>query len=123
MTSDYPSIWAHLLVNLGLEFDRIHQFSDADRCFQAANKIADRRHDFMTKKSIMKIASLMKKTAEMGEIEQKLSELDLITNEIKRLKAGECRTLTASLFRDLTKIKKEIAILRGELTHEQSGHV
>lgn len=98
------AFWSKLLVNLGLQLDRENKFDVADECFRAANRICT-RPIFITKQTIIKRfcrpALLADKKAERAQIER----------EIRRLKAGECRTLTEALFQDLTRIKKDIARL------------
>lgn len=98
------SIWPKLLVNLGLKLDREYKHDDADSCFRAANRIST-RSKFVNRKFIL--ANFCRPAA----IAAKRDEMQQIVREIKRMKSGECPTLTAALAADLTRVKKEIKAL------------
>lgn len=98
------SVWPKLLVNLGMKLDRNHQPDAADTCFSAANRIST-RSKFVTRQFIL--ANFCRPAA----LSQKRAEMEQIVREIKRMKSGECPTLTAALAADLTRVKKEIKAL------------
>jgi hypothetical protein len=98
------SVWPKLLVNLGMKLDREYKHDDADSCFRAANRITC-RSKYVTKQFI--VSHFCRPAA----LAAKRDEMQQIVREIKRMKSGECPTLTAALAADLTRVKKEIKAL------------
>ena len=94
-----------ILVNLGMRFDRDHEFYFADACFRAANRVLTPQPQLITTQFILanfcRPMRLIEKKREKVQIEQ----------TIRSMKPGECRVLTAALFQDLTLVKKQIRIL------------
>lgn len=98
------SVWPKLLVNLGMKLDRAYLHDVADSCFRAANRITT-RSKFVTRQHI--ITNFCRPALLAAKREEAMQ----IMREIKRMKSGECPTLTAALASELTRIKKDIKVL------------